>query len=111
MTNTPVDTDSDASIAEKQQRLETIIEQLDDGAISLDQAKNLHEEGTALITALENELTLGEGGCHRTAVRSVCITQRKPAQNIPGMPSSDVTAATIASTPSANKPLLATLLS
>lgn len=51
----------DASIDEKQQRLETIIKQLEDGEISLERSKDLHTEGTALIDDLEDELTLGDG--------------------------------------------------
>lgn len=61
MTQTTDDIPTDASIAEKQQRLETIIDQLEDGAVSLERAKTLHEEGTALIDALEDELALGDG--------------------------------------------------
>ncbi|UPM45275.1 exodeoxyribonuclease VII small subunit [Halocatena salina] len=61
MTDTPTNVSADASIAEKQQRLETIIDKLEDGAVSLKRAKELHEEGTALIEALEEELALGDG--------------------------------------------------
>ncbi len=60
MIDAPTDAAPDASIAEKQQRLETIIDQLEDGSVSLERAKDLHEEGTALIEALENELALGD---------------------------------------------------
>lgn len=58
MTDTPIEVDPDASIAEYQQRLNTIIEQLEDGTVSLEQAQTLHTEGTALIKALEDELAL-----------------------------------------------------
>jgi exodeoxyribonuclease VII small subunit len=52
---------TEASIAEKQQRLETIITQLEDGELSLDRAKALHDEGTALLADLKQELDLGNG--------------------------------------------------
>lgn len=61
MTDAPTDAAPDASITEKQQRLETIIDHLEDGTVSLERAKDLHEEGTALIEALEDELTLSDG--------------------------------------------------
>ncbi len=61
MTESTTHTAPDASIAEKQQRLEIIIDQLDDGTVSLERAKELHEEGTALIDELDDELALGDG--------------------------------------------------
>lgn len=60
MTDAPIDVDPDASIAEYQQRLDTIIEQLEDGTVSLERAQTLHTEGTALIEVLEDELVLRE---------------------------------------------------
>jgi exodeoxyribonuclease VII small subunit len=60
MSNT-TSTSTEASIADKQDRLETIIAQLEDGEISLDRAKTLHEEGTALLDDLRQDLDLGEG--------------------------------------------------
>lgn len=60
MTNTTTTT-TDASIDEKQQRIETIIEQLEQEAVSLERAQKLRTEGTELIEALEEELTLGDG--------------------------------------------------
>lgn len=61
MTDAPIEVDPDASIAEYQQRLDTIIEQLEDGTVSLERAQTLHTEGTALIKALEDEFALKEG--------------------------------------------------
>ena len=49
------------TIGEKTDRLESIIEQLEDGEVSLERAKELHEEGRALLTELETELDRGEG--------------------------------------------------
>lgn len=60
MTDASIDVDPDASIAEYQQRLDTIIEQLEDGTVSLERAQTLHTEGTALIEVLEDELILRE---------------------------------------------------
>jgi exodeoxyribonuclease VII small subunit len=60
MSDTP-STSTETSIADKQDRLETIIAQLEDGEVSLDRAKTLHEEGTALLDDLRQDLDLGEG--------------------------------------------------
>lgn len=49
------------SIGEKTDRLEAIIDQLENGDVSLQRAKELHEEGTKLLNELETELDAGEG--------------------------------------------------
>jgi len=49
------------SIGEKTDRLEAIIEQLENGDVSLQRAKELHEEGKELLTELEAELDSGDG--------------------------------------------------
>lgn len=51
----------DQTIADKTDRLEQIIEQLEDGDVSLDRANELHAEGTELIAELESELAVGDG--------------------------------------------------
>ncbi|EMA12511.1 exodeoxyribonuclease VII small subunit [Haloarcula marismortui] len=51
----------DETIADKTDRLEQIIEQLEDGDISLERANELHAEGTGLIAELESELAVGDG--------------------------------------------------
>lgn len=52
---------TETSIAEKTDRLEDIIAQLEDGEISLERANELHEEGQELIEQLEEELDIGDG--------------------------------------------------
>ena len=51
----------DETIADKTDRLEQIIEQLENGDISLERANELHAEGTELIAELESELAVGDG--------------------------------------------------
>jgi len=51
----------DETIADKTDRLEQIIEQLENGEVSLEQANELHAEGTELIAELESELAVGDG--------------------------------------------------
>jgi len=51
----------DETIADKTDRLEQIIEQLENGDISLDRANELHAEGSELIAELESELAVGDG--------------------------------------------------
>ncbi|EMA17819.1 exodeoxyribonuclease VII small subunit [Haloarcula argentinensis] len=51
----------DETIANKTDRLEQIIEQLENGDISLERANELHAEGTELIAELESELAVGDG--------------------------------------------------
>ncbi|WP_279629721.1 exodeoxyribonuclease VII small subunit [Haloarcula quadrata] len=41
--------------------LEQIIDQLEDGDVSLERANELHAEGTELIAELESELAVGDG--------------------------------------------------
>lgn len=59
MTDAPLD--DDATIAAKTDRLEAIIEQLEDGEVSLERAKELHEEGRELVASLEDDLDLEDG--------------------------------------------------
>jgi exodeoxyribonuclease VII small subunit len=51
----------DETIADKTDRLEQIIEQLENGEVSLERANELHAEGTELIAELESELAVGDG--------------------------------------------------
>jgi len=51
----------DETIADKTDRLEQIIDQLEDGDVSLERANELHAEGTELIAELESELAVGDG--------------------------------------------------
>ncbi|WP_424004745.1 exodeoxyribonuclease VII small subunit [Haloarcula salina] len=51
----------DDTIAKKTDRLETIIEQLEAGDVSLERANELHDEGTELLAELESELAVGDG--------------------------------------------------
>ena len=52
---------TDTSIGEKTDRIESIIEQLEAGDVSLERATELKEEGDELLEALEAELDLGDG--------------------------------------------------
>ena len=61
MTDTESDHHVDESIAEKRRRLEDIIERLEDGEVTIERAKALHEEGRGLLEVLEDELSLGDG--------------------------------------------------
>ena len=49
------------SIGEKTDRLESIIDQLENGDVSLQRAKELHEEGKELLSELEVDLDTDEG--------------------------------------------------
>ncbi|WP_434531647.1 exodeoxyribonuclease VII small subunit (plasmid) [Haloarcula sp. NS06] len=51
----------DETIADKTDRLEQIIQQLENGDVSLERANELHAEGTELIGELESELAVGDG--------------------------------------------------
>lgn len=53
--------DPDASISELTERLETIVEQLEDGEVSLERAQALHAEGEELLEALRAELEVDGG--------------------------------------------------
>lgn len=63
MTDTPHDppTDPDASIAAKTDRLETIVERLEDGEVPLERANELHSEGRELLEALRDDLDFDDG--------------------------------------------------
>jgi len=49
------------SIGEQTARLEAIITQLEDGEVSLERAKELHEEGKQIVEQLETDLEIGDG--------------------------------------------------
>ncbi|NLV12643.1 exodeoxyribonuclease VII small subunit [Haloarcula argentinensis] len=51
----------DETIADKTDRLEQIIEQLENGDVSLERANELHAEGSELIAELESDLAVGDG--------------------------------------------------
>jgi len=53
--------DTTDSISDKTDRLESIIEQLEDGEVSLERANDLHEEGKELLAELEAQLDVGDG--------------------------------------------------
>ena len=59
MTDT-TDSETDGPIAEKMTRVEDIVATLEDGEVSLERAKELREEGKALLAEVEDELDLGE---------------------------------------------------
>jgi len=52
---------TDDSITAKTDRLEEIIDQLEAGEVSLARAKELHEEGEALLDELKDELDVADG--------------------------------------------------
>ena len=52
---------TDTPITDRTDRLEEIIETLEDGDVSLERAKALHEEGQAILEELQAELDVGEG--------------------------------------------------
>lgn len=54
-------TGPDATISEQTERLETIVEQLEDGEVSLERAQALHAEGQELLEALRDELDVEDG--------------------------------------------------
>lgn len=51
----------DETIADKTDRLEQIINQLENGDVSLERANELHAEGSELLVELESELAVGDG--------------------------------------------------
>lgn len=55
---TDVQTDA---ITEKRDRIEEITEQLEDGEVPLERAKELHAEGKELLDSLREELDLEDG--------------------------------------------------
>lgn len=52
---------SEGTISDKVERVEEIIEQIEDGDVSLERARDLHEEGHELLDELGSELELGDG--------------------------------------------------
>ncbi len=58
---TDTTTDEFESIAEKRRRVETIVERLEAGDVSLERAKELRDEGRRLLAGLEDDLDLDEG--------------------------------------------------
>jgi len=48
-------------VSDKVDRVEAIIEQLEDGEVSLEEAQELREEGEELLTELEETLAVGDG--------------------------------------------------
>lgn len=60
MTKTDSTTDSDAPISTKMDRVREIIATLDDGEVSLERAKELRDEGRALLAKVEDDLDLGD---------------------------------------------------
>lgn len=61
MTDDTDDTADPESIAEKRQRVETIVERLERGDVTLERAAELRDEGRRLLAELEEDLDLGEG--------------------------------------------------
>jgi len=59
--STDATTDDLESIAEKRRRVETIVERLEAGDVSLERARELRDEGRRLLAELEADLDLGEG--------------------------------------------------
>lgn len=51
----------DDSIDEKVDRIETIIDLLEEDDVSLDRARELHDEGHAIIDELRDDLDVGDG--------------------------------------------------
>ena len=58
---------TDNSIGDTVDRLETIIETLEAGEVSLERAQELHEEGQDLLADLEEMLDVGEGVVSETS--------------------------------------------
>ena len=48
-------------ISDKVDRIEAIIEQLEDGEVSLEEAQELREEGKEVLGELEETLDVGDG--------------------------------------------------
>jgi exodeoxyribonuclease VII small subunit len=53
-------TQTDGEIGTKMDRIQEIIDQLEDGELSVERAKHLHDEGKELLADVEDELDLGE---------------------------------------------------
>jgi exodeoxyribonuclease VII small subunit len=52
---------TDQNISEKVERVESIIETLEAGEVSLERANELREEGEALLADLRADLDVGDG--------------------------------------------------
>jgi exodeoxyribonuclease VII small subunit len=48
-------------VSDKVDRVETIIKQLEDGEVSLEEAQELRDEGQELLAELEETLAVGDG--------------------------------------------------
>ena len=48
-------------ISEKVDRIETIVEKIENGDVSLEEAQQLHEEGQTLLKELQDDLEVGNG--------------------------------------------------
>lgn len=53
-------------ISDKVDRIETIVERLENGDVSLEEAEELHEEGQTLLEALQEDLDVGDGNVLET---------------------------------------------
>lgn len=51
----------DGEIGEKMDRVREIIQQLEDGEVSLERAKELRDEGKEILSDVETDLDLGDG--------------------------------------------------
>mgnify|MGYP000692785436 CR=1 FL=1 len=52
---------TDDNIGAKMDRVRNIIEQLENGDVSLERAKDLRDEGKDILSDVESDLDLGEG--------------------------------------------------
>ena len=48
-------------ISEKVDRIESIVDTLENGDVSLEEAQELHKEGQTLIEELQDDLDVGDG--------------------------------------------------
>ena len=53
-------------ISDKVDRIETIVERLENGDVSLEEAEELHVEGQTLLEALQEDLDVGDGNVLET---------------------------------------------
>jgi len=51
----------ETSISDKVDRIETIVETLENGDVSLEEAEELHEEGQTVLKELQDDLDVGDG--------------------------------------------------
>ncbi|MFC6954897.1 exodeoxyribonuclease VII small subunit [Halorubellus litoreus] len=61
MTDAESDIDPEASISEKMDRVHEIIDTIEAGELSLERAKQLRDEGRAIIDSVGEDLDLGSG--------------------------------------------------